>query len=129
MPDKKKLDYYPFHNKSGKANYYLDGDDIHIYSWEGDPVAFVERTAVFTFDKTHLGWYEGGWLRDKAGKCVGMIEPGGKTGPNPPKAKHREAPAEKKEAPDKPEIEDLPDRPARKPVWSDLGDKDFFKKG
>ena len=123
----KKRDYYPFFNKKGRARYYLDGDKRHVYSWDGEPVAFVEKTAVFTFDQTHLGWYDDGWLRDVSGKCVGMVEPGGKTGPNPPKAKHPDPPADKKEPPEVPEIKDLPQRPPRKPVWSDQSDVKFFK--
>jgi len=123
---KKKLDYNPFFNKSGKANFFLDGDDIHVFDWDGKPVAFVEREAVFTFKGAHLGWYGDGWLRDKNGKCVGMIEPGGKTGPSPPKARRPDPPADKKEPPDKPEIKDHPGRPPRKPVWSEIGDKAFF---
>jgi len=129
MPDKKdkKRGYSPFFNQKGKARYFLDGDGRHIYSWDGEPVAFVEKTAVYLFDKTHLGWYEDGWLRDPDGKCVGMVEPGGKTGPNPPKAKHPDPPAEKKEPPEISEISETPKRPPRKPVWSALTDADFFK--
>ena len=126
MPEKKDRDYYPLINKKGKANFFLDSDKIHIYSWEGEPVAFVEKGAVFTFDKKHLGFYEEGWLRDKNGKCVAMVEPAGPMGPNPPKTKHREPPGEKKEAPPLPEIKELPPKPLKKAAWSNLSDKDFF---
>lgn len=124
-PEKGKL-YYPIVDKHGNAAYFLDQDKIHIYAWDGTPVAFVEKSAVFTFAGAHLGFYEAGWLRDLTGKCVGMAE-AGRGGPNPPKAKHHEAPAEKKEPPEKPKLEDLPDRAPLRPAWSETSPADFFK--
>ena len=118
--------YHPIFDKKGKTSYYLDQDKVHIYSWEGEAVAFVEKGAVFSFKKKHLGWYDEGWLRDLDGKCIGCTEPG-KGGPNPPRAKHpAEPPAEKKEPPEKPEITETPERPVRKPMWSEFSEADFF---
>jgi len=124
---KKERHYYPIFDKNGKAAYFLDKDKIHIYAWDGKPVAFVEKSCVFNFKKKHLGFYDEGWLRDLEGKCVGFAEPG-RGGPNPPKARPpAEPPAEKKEPPDKPEIKKMPDRPPRRPIWSPLSDQEFFK--
>jgi hypothetical protein len=126
MEEKKERLYYPVFNKKGKASYYLDGDKIHIYSWDGKAVAFVEKDAVFTFKKKHLGWLDQGWLRDPSGKCVGFTEPG-RGGPNLPKARPpADPPAEKKEAPETPEIKQSPGRPIRRPLWSDMSEQDFF---
>jgi hypothetical protein len=129
MVEKKTtLHFNPLFNKKAQANYYLDGDKIHVYSWAGEPVAFVEKMGVFSFDLIHLGWYEDGWLRDHDGKCVALTEPPGKSGPNPPKIKARpEPPMDKKEPPEKPEVKELPRRPAKKALWSETSDVEFFK--
>ena len=71
-------------------------------------------------------WLDQGWLRDLFGKCVGFTEPGA-GGPNPPKARPpADPPAQKQEPPDKPEVEEVPGRPFRRPLWSDKSEKDFF---
>lgn len=128
MKKEKGKNYYPIYDKHGRSSYFLDLDKIHLYSWDGKPAAFVEKSAVFTFKGAHLGWYDEGWLRDPEGKCIGYAEPG-KGGPNPPKMKPPESPpAEKQEPPEKPVIEKLPDRPPRKAAWSELTEAEFFKK-
>lgn len=125
---KDKKHYHPVFNKKGKASFFIDQDMIHIYSWDGEPVAFVEKGGVWTFKKDHLGWYEEGWFRDEDGKCVGFIEIAlGRGGPNPPKTKHpADQPADKKDMPDQPEIEETPDRPPRKALWSETSAAEFF---
>ena len=127
MDKKKRKNYNPIFNKQGKANYYLGPEMKTAYNWEGDPLAIVEKGAVMTFKGKHLGWFEDGWLRDMKGNCVGFCEPTGKGGPNPPKAKYGDPPADKKEAPDRPEVGELPKRPPRRAIWSDITDKSFFK--
>ncbi len=124
-PKKDKLHYHPIHDRKGKAAFYLDQDKIHIYSWAGEPMAFVEKGAIYTFKAKFLGWHDEGWIRDQDGKCVGFTEPG-KGGPNPPAAKRSDPPPDHKEAPEKPEVPDTPPRPVRKPVWSNLSDVEFF---
>jgi len=130
MAERKELErreYYPLYNKKGKANFFLDEDKIHIYSWAGVPVAFVEKAGVYNYAKKHLGWYEDGWLRDAEGKCLAMAEPGGKSVPNPPRIKHPEAPGAKQEPPERPVIEAHPGRPVRKAAWSAQSDEQFFQ--
>ena len=127
MKPEKGKNFYPIFDKHGKAAYFLDQDKIHIYAWDGAPVAFVEKGAVFSFKAGHLGWYDEGWLRDREGKCVGFVE-SGKGGPNPPKEKpHHVPPAEKKEPPEKPSIEQLPEKPPRRAAWSALSDAELLQ--
>ncbi len=122
----KELNFYPVFNKSGRSGYYLDKDKTRIWSWEGKPVGFVEKGAIFNYKKQHKGFYLDGWVRDKEGKCVGFVEPG-KGGPNPPKTRlPADPPAEKPEPPDIPEIEENPDKPPRRPVWSPVTDDEMF---
>jgi hypothetical protein len=122
---KDKLHYHPIHDRKGNAAFYLDQDKIHIYSWAGEPVGFVEKGAIFTFKAKFLGWYDEGWIRDQDGKCVGFTEPG-KGGPNPPAARHPDPPPDHQEPPEKPEIRETPGRPVRRPLWSSLSDSEFF---
>jgi hypothetical protein len=124
-PKKDKLHYHPIHDRSGKARFYLDQDKIHIYSWAGEPVAFVDKGAIFTHKARFLGWYDEGWVRDPDGKCVGFTEPG-KGGPNPPAARHADPPPDHQPAPAKPEVQEPAGRPVRKPIWSNLSDAEFF---
>ena len=129
MEEDKKREklYYPIFDRKGKAAYFLDKDKIHIYAWDGTPVAFVEKGTVFNFKKKHLGFYDEGWLRDQEGKCVGFAEPG-RMGPLLPRTRApAEPPAEKKDLPIKPELKDLPARAPRRPVWSLISDQEFFK--
>lgn len=126
-PDKDSKHFYPIYNEKGKASFFLDRDETHVYAWDGTPVAFIEKGEVVNFKGEHLGWHDEGWFRDSSGKCVAFSEPG-KSGPNPPKTRPPEdPPADKKEPPEKPEIKDTPPRPPRKAVWSQIKDTEFFK--
>ena len=58
-----------FYDKSGRPIAYM-ADGQHIYLFSGKPVAFLSGNAVYSFSGRHLGWFEDGWVRDKAGKCV-----------------------------------------------------------
>ncbi len=127
-PDKDSRLFYPIFNHKGKASFFLDQDKIHVYAWDGAPVAFIEKGAVISFAGEHTGWHDEGWFRDKDGKCVAFSEPG-TGGPNLPKTKTPdEPPGEKQDPPEKPEIKELPSRPPRKAVWSDIKDSEFFRK-
>ncbi len=126
MEDGKGKKFHAIHNRKGKASYFMDKDRRFVYNEKGDPAAAIVKGAVLALDGKHLGWYGDGWLRDKEGKCVGFSEPTGKGGPNPPKAKRPTPPARKQDPPDPPEPGELPEHPPRRPLWSDLSDKEFF---
>ena len=51
-------------------------DDLTIYVWSGEPVAYIERDAngeqqIYGFNGKHLGWYVAGVVRDHRGYVVG----------------------------------------------------------
>lgn len=60
---------FDFYNKSGKPIAYT-ADNQHIYLFSGRPVAYLAGNAVYAFSGRHLGWFENGWVRDTAGRCV-----------------------------------------------------------
>ena len=122
MKEKKSrhLDYQPVFNRQGKSLYVLDSDEIHIYSMAGEPVAFVDKEAVFNFSGKHLGWFEDGWLRDMDGKCVGFVESAGGGGPSKPKKKSQQPePGPRKDPPPHPEDLDRPGKPIKISAWSE----------
>ena len=51
-------------------------DDLTIYLWSGEPVAYLEpdmsgELHVYGFNGRHLGWYSSGILYDYTGHAVG----------------------------------------------------------
>jgi hypothetical protein len=58
-----------FYDRSGTAVAYCENGE-HIYLFSGESVAFLDGDAVYSFSGEHLGWFEDGWIRDKAGHCV-----------------------------------------------------------
>lgn len=58
-----------FYDSSGSPVAYCE-DREHIFLFSGEPVAFLDNNAVYSFSGEHLGWFEDGWIRDKSGHCV-----------------------------------------------------------
>lgn len=58
----------------GRASAYIT-DDLTIYLWSGEPVAYLDRDRgrdfhVYGFNGKHLGWFVGGILRDHEGDAA-----------------------------------------------------------
>jgi len=101
-------------------------DDIHIYLYSGEAVAYIEEDSVYSYSGQHLGWFIDGWILDNEGRCVfftddaigSPIQPIKK--PHPLKeAKESASPKETKEM--------KPLRPLRTHAWSSLSFIEFFK--
>jgi len=58
-----------FYDSHGKAIAYLHDDGIHIYLFNGRPVAYLYGDAVYGFNGHQFGWFEDGWIRDLNGCC------------------------------------------------------------
>lgn len=61
---------------SSKAPVAYVADDLTIYLWSGEPVAYLDSDPtggfhVYGFNGKHLGWYVSGVLRDNNGHSVG----------------------------------------------------------
>lgn len=59
----------------GEAVAYIDtNEEMNIYLWHGDPVAYLDGESIFGFNGKHLGWLEDGIIRDHSGYAAGFIE-------------------------------------------------------
>lgn len=62
-------------NSKGEATAYIDtSDELIIYLWDGDPVAYIHDDDVYGFNGKHLGWFVDGIIWDNEGNAVGFIE-------------------------------------------------------
>ena len=58
-----------YYDKKGKPLCYCD-DGIHIFSFDGKPLAYINDEDIYSFPGRHLGWLKDGWIRDHQGQCV-----------------------------------------------------------
>ena len=72
-----------FYDNHGRPTAYTE-DDIHIYLFTGEPVAYIDRDAVYGYNGKHLGWFSNGWIRDLNGCCVFFSEKANGCGPVKP---------------------------------------------
>lgn len=62
-----------FFNSHGEAVAYIAvDDDLTIYLWNGDPVAYIDIENVYGFNGRHLGWFSDSMIIDHNGQspCV-----------------------------------------------------------
>ena len=59
---------------AGAAVAYVDYDDEStIYSFAGEPLAYLREDHIYGFNGKHLGWFEQGVLRDSSGSAAGFV--------------------------------------------------------
>lgn len=58
-----------FYDGEGNPVAYSD-DGQHVFSFSGRPVAYLSQNSVYSFTGAHLGWFEGGLVRDNSGDVV-----------------------------------------------------------
>lgn len=73
-----------FYNCFGAATAYIEENDLTIYLFSGEPVAYIYNDTVYGFNGVHLGWIENGWIRDLSGCCVFFSETASGSGPVKP---------------------------------------------
>lgn len=62
-------------NSDGVAIAYIDTEEeMTIYLWKGQPVAYLEKGSVWGFNGELLGWFAKGIIRDHDGYAVGCIK-------------------------------------------------------
>lgn len=65
---------------NGQASAYIALDnDLSIYLWSGEPVAYLSKNGssefdVYGFNGKHLGWFTEGVMRDHSGYAVCAVE-------------------------------------------------------
>ena len=72
-----------FYDNHGRPTAYTE-DNVHIYLFTGEPVAYFDRDAVYSFNGHQFGWFENGWIRDLNGYCVFFTENATGSGPVKP---------------------------------------------
>lgn len=116
---------YIFYNKRGSLIAYT-GDNCHIFSFTGEPLAYINEDSVYTYEGKHLGFYQDGWIRDNDGMCV-LFTKDAKGGP--PRAMQDIGPVKspKSKIPVKKPREHQLKKPEIKQVWSELSSVKFFE--
>ena len=113
-----------FYDRNGKPVAYTE-DEIHVYLFTGEPVAYFVEDAVYGFNGKHLGWLYNGWIRDLHGECVFFSE-NASGGPGKPARYARPAKYAKYAKPAKAARQARYARAAFSPCWSALSGTQFF---
>lgn len=113
-----------FYNKKGSLIAYTE-DNSDIFSFTGEPLAYIHEDSVYTYEGKHLGFYQDGWIMDKEGMCV-FFNKNAKGGP--PRIMKDIGPVKspKLKTPVKKPREDKPKKPELKQAWSELSSIKFF---
>lgn len=111
-----------FYDNHGHPTAYTE-DDIHIYLFTGEPVAYLHEDAVYGYNGRQFGWFQDGWIRDLNGNCVFFTE--NTTGSGPLK-QLKPLKSLKQLRPLKALREPKRLRPLNRLSWSQLSGKQFF---
>lgn len=114
-----------FYDNSGHPTAYTE-DDIHIYLFTGEPVAYLHMDAVYGYNGRQIGWFRDGWIRDLTGNCVFFTENTTGSGPLKPLRQLKPFKSLKQLRPLKAPRELKHLRPLNKLSWSQLAGKRFF---
>lgn len=114
-----------FYNCKGDPIAYTD-DDIDIFLFSGDPVAYITGEDIYNYKGKCIGWYDNGWVRDLQGNCVFYTENVSTSGLFRPLKKPVPIKVFKKTRPIK-ELRDARQlKPAKLLSWSKLSSEAFF---
>lgn len=113
-----------FYDRSGRATAYSE-DGVHVYLFSGEPVAYLNAEALYSYRGELMGWFEDGWLRDKDGRCIaysdqatgGPLQP--VKGARPNQSARQAVPAQQRQDP-----RSL--RPIHSNAWSNQTAQEFF---
>jgi hypothetical protein len=67
-------DYALYDNTGAAVAYIATNDEYTIYSWGGEPLAYLQGEHVFGFNGKHLGWFEDGIIWDHNGFATGFVK-------------------------------------------------------
>lgn len=67
-----------FDSESEAVAYIALDDELNIFLWKGEPVAYLKKYTsdihVYGFNGQHLGWFEKGIVWNHKGYAVGFVE-------------------------------------------------------
>jgi hypothetical protein len=113
-----------FYDKIGTPMVYMD-NGRHIFSFSGEPLAYIHDISIYNYEGKHLGFYKDGWIRDPTGKCV-LFTKGAIEGPEKRTQDIFPVIAKKNNIPNKKTKESLRIKFKTKQEWSDLAVNEFF---
>ena len=113
-----------FDAEGAPVAYSEDGE--HIFSFSGEPLAYIVGSSVYGFDGEHLGWFSEGQIRDHQGAVVTFTR-GSRGGPLKPLTQLTPLKALRQLMPLKALRQLAPLRPIDSLAWSDLSAEQFFR--
>lgn len=67
-----------FDSEGDAVAYIAIDDELNIYLWKGEPVAYLKKDLgeihIYGFNGDHLGWFEGGVAYNNKSRPVGFID-------------------------------------------------------
>lgn len=114
-----------FYDSLGNPVAYTD-DGEHIFTFPGQPVAYLNSGSVYSFSGAHLGWLEDGQVRDHGGAVV-FFTPEAAGGPLKPLRKLKPVKGLKQLNPLKGIRQFAPLKPLTTLSWSQLSGLQFFQ--
>lgn len=114
-----------FYNREGHPCCYTD-DFMHIYSYSGDPLGYIQNNKVWNYDGRYLGLFRNNWVIDRDG-CYLFFTENSTGGPMRPLRELAPLKSLKKLRPLKSIKEIAPIPPMTTLSWSGRGVKTFFE--
>lgn len=115
-----------FYDRTGVAVAYTE-DGTHIFLFGGQPIAYLDSDAIYSYGGELLGWFENGWVRDKDGRCVAFSEQA-VGGPQRPVKKSWPHQSPRQASPVKEHQDPRSLRPIHSNAWSAESAHDFFSR-
>jgi hypothetical protein len=113
-----------FYDRTGRAVAY-SSDGKHIFTFDGSPVAYLDRGSVYSYSGSHMGWFVDGWVRDDSGHCVFFTQTA-RGGPVKPVKAVKPVKGVKSVKPVKGVKQVRPVKPVNSLSWSDQSGPQFF---
>ena len=113
-----------FYDKSGRPVVYCH-DEVHVYAFSGEPLAYFRTNSVYSFNGSHVGWYLNGWIYDREGFALVFSEKS-RGGPLRPLKKLKPLRSLRMLRPLKSIRENRPLRPLLRSQWSSLRFEDLL---
>jgi hypothetical protein len=115
---------FTFYNKTGQPYCYCQ-DDEHLYTFGGQPIAYLHDQSVYSFSERHLGWFINGWIYDSSGHPL-LFSEHAIGGPGKPGRAGRPGKAGRVGRPGKGGRAGRPGRPGLSGSWSSNTAEAFF---
>jgi hypothetical protein len=63
-----------FDSSGAPVAYIVDSDENTIYSFAGEPLAYIDGEHVYGFNGSHIGWFQEGTLWNHSGTRAGFTK-------------------------------------------------------